>query len=505
MNIIIKWGVILLVTFWLAGCARQAIPLKREFRAVWMATVSNIDWPSSPHLSSSDQKGEFRYLLDYHKMNGFNAIILQIRPAADAFYYSEVEPWSVWLTGETGSPPQPYYDPLHYMIEETHDRGMEFHAWFNPYRAAVSADILPEDSGNIVYQHPEWFLQYGDRLYFDPGIPAVRAYVTRIVMDVVNRYDIDAVHFDDYFYPYKISGEDFPDSISFARYGYAFSSKADWRRYNVDRMVQMLSDSIKKVDPLVKFGISPFGVWRNQSQDPTGSATQAGQTNYDDLYADVIKWLSQGWIDYVIPQLYWNIGFAPADYQELAGWWSKHHYDKHLYIGHGAYKIDPNSKIPGWREPGQIPAQLRINRKSKVIKGSAYFSSKSLVNNPLGISDILRTDFYRYPALIPLMPWIDQEAPAPPRQLTVMEDVQGVKLGWQPGSGNDQVRYYLIYRFKKSEKVNLNDPRHILAQVRAPITFFIDPDQCKCKYVVTALDRLYNESTGSEPVEIISP
>ena len=285
-----KKNFLLLILFcdiFLVG-AQTKIP-KYEFRAVWVATVSNIDWPSKPGLSTGEQQNEIIAILDSHQKLGMNAIILQVRPAADTFYQSGLEPWSRYLTGNPGQPPKPFYDPLAFWIKECHNRGMELHAWLNPYRVAQkSIELL---AGNhIAFQHSEWILKYGDKLYFDPGLPETRDFVIKVVKDIVARYDVDAIHFDDYFYPYPLK-EDFPDTTSFAKYnrGFKIENKADWRRDNVDITIKTLNDTIKATKPWVKFGISPFGVWRNIADDPKGSNTKAGTTNYDHLYAEVIK------------------------------------------------------------------------------------------------------------------------------------------------------------------------------------------------------------------------
>ena len=312
-------------------------PPQYEFRAVWIATVENIDWPSKKALPVAQQKAEFIKLLDMHKRNGMNAVVMQIRPVTDAFYPSQYEPWSEYLTGRQGLPPSPYYDPLEFMINETHKRGMEFHAWVNPYRAVFNIKLSSVSPTHVTRLFPKWFLTYGSKKYFDPGLPEAREHVTRVIRDVVERYDLDAIHFDDYFYPYKIPGKEFPDQASFARYGNGMA-KDDWRRSNVDTIIKMLSETIKSVNPRVKFGISPFGVWRNKSKDPMGSNTRAGVTNYDELYADILLWLREGWIDYVAPQLYWEIGFPLADYTVLLDWWSRYSYGKQVYIGHGIYR-----------------------------------------------------------------------------------------------------------------------------------------------------------------------
>ena len=319
---------------------------KREMRAVWVATVRNIDWPSKQGLSVADQQKELIDLIDLHKENGMNVIVFQVRPACDAMYQSTYEPWAQWLTGIQGKTPEPFYDPLEYIIEECHKRNMELHAWFNPYRAVSDYETFLLDSSHIAIQHPEMIIAYGKNKYLNPGLPETRDYVTKIVADVVSGYDIDAVHMDDYFYPYKIAGLELPDEDTFRKYsrGFAESKKEDWRRDNVDLVIKMLQDTIKSIKPWVKFGISPFGVWRNSNVDPKGSDTKAGQTNYDDLYADILKWLKKGWIDYVTPQAYWHIGFEIADHKIIAEWWNGNSFNRNLYIGHGIHRLDKKSK-----------------------------------------------------------------------------------------------------------------------------------------------------------------
>ena len=373
-----------------------------EFRGVWIATVDNIDWPQKTSTVYS-QKTEFIRQLEQHKRNGMNAVIVQVRPSADAFYPSSLEPWSQWLTGVQGRSPSPYYDPLQFMIEETHKRGMEFHAWLNPYRAnfnIASASIAPN---HITRIHPDWFLTYGGKKYFDPSNPDGQKHVIAVVKDIVKRYDVDAIHMDDYFYPYRIAGKEFPDAASYIRSGSKLS-KDDWRRSNVDSIIKKINEVIKQEKPYCKFGISPFGVWRNKSVDPEGSNTKAGQTNYDDLYADILLWMQSGWVDYVAPQLYWEIGHKLADYQELVDWWSRHSYGCHIYIGHGIYRAF--EKGAAWKNPKELPNQIRMLREYPEVRGSIYFSSKSFDRNPNGWNDSLQNNYYKTPALIPEMNWL---------------------------------------------------------------------------------------------------
>ncbi|SHK15099.1 Uncharacterized lipoprotein YddW, UPF0748 family [Reichenbachiella agariperforans] len=478
---------------------------KREFRAAWIATVKNIDWPSKPGLTVEDQKAEYRKLLDHHEMTGINAVIVQVRPSADALYYSEKEPWSRYLTGVSGQAPDPYYDPLTFMIDEAHDRGMEFHAWFNPYRALVDFEEMPEDSTNLLYTKPEWFVTYGDRMYFDPGIPEVKSYVTDVIKDVTVRYDIDAVHFDDYFYPYRIWGKEFPDSLSFATYGQDFEleQKDDWRRENVNTVIQMLNDTIKSVKPWVKFGISPFGVWRNIADDPRGSDSDAGQTNYDDLFADVLLWMEEGWIDYVLPQLYLHIDHPKLSYSKVLKWWNEQPFNGHVYVGHASYRIGLEGADSAWQNPSEVPDQIRLSRELENIQGGAYFSAKSMLQNPLGFSDSLRTDLYSTKALIPAMSWLGRKIPTMPDSISAQNEFDGVYLNWQ--MPDSTAKYVAIYRFEGKETGDFEDPKNILDIQRASTTFYVDKSvqrRKKYTYAVTALSRLYNESKPSKGVMI---
>jgi uncharacterized lipoprotein YddW (UPF0748 family) len=378
--------------------------VKTEFRAVWVASVDNIDWPSKKGIAVDSQKAEFIRLLNLHKQNGMNAIIMQIRPATDAFYPSTYEPWSEWLSGVQGKPPTPYYDPLQFMIRETHKRNMEFHAWCNPYRADFKIGTASIAPSHITRLHPDWFLNYGDKKYFDPGNKNAQAFVEEVIRDITERYAVDAIHFDDYFYPYRIAGKEFPDSVSYKRYGKGMN-KEDWRRSNVDSIIMALANTIKKTKPSVKFGISPFGVWRNSDKDARGSNTKAGQTNYDDLYADILLWLQKGWIDYVAPQLYWEFGHKAAPYEILIDWWSKHTYGKHCYIGLGIYRAGSND---AWKDSTQLPRQIQLLRNTANIQGMIFFSSKTFNKNPNGWNDSLHFNYFKEAATIPEMNWMQK-------------------------------------------------------------------------------------------------
>ncbi len=379
---------------------------KYEFRGVWIASVDNIDWPLKGMLNVDSQKNEYIRQLDMHKANGMNAVIVQVRPAADAFYPSPYEPWSQWLTGTQGKPPVPFYDPLQFMIEEAKKRGFAFHAWLNPYRADFKIGASSIGPSHITKLHPEWFLEYGDKKYFDPANKDAQQFFVNVVRDIVNRYDIDAIHIDDYFYPYRITGKEFPDSISYLN-SKSKLNKEDWRRSNVDTIIKAISIVIKREKGYVQFGISPFSVWRNKEKDSRGSDSKAGQTNYDDLYADILLWLKEKWIDYVAPQLYLEIGHDKIDYVKLLDWWSKNSFGRHLYIGHGIYRASGTSPTnAAWRKPDELPNQIKRLRQYSNVQGSIYFSSKSFNNNPNGWCDSLKNNYYKNPTQVPPMEWL---------------------------------------------------------------------------------------------------
>ena len=473
---------------------------RREFRAVWVATVNNIDWPSKPGLSSDQQKKEAIEILDMHSKNGMNAIIMQIRPASDALYQSDLEPWSRYLTGTPGKAPHPFYDPLQFWIEQCHQRNMEFHAWLNPFRVALNASE-PLAANHIAFKHPEWIVNYGDKLCFDPGLPQTREFVVKVVNDIVARYDVDAIHFDDYFYPYPLK-DDFPDANSFAQYnrGFLGTQKADWRRENVDLIIRMLSENIKKTKPWVKFGISPFGVWRNKSDDPEGSETTAGTTNYDHLYADILKWQKNGWIDYCLPQLYWQIGHPSVDFLTLSNWWAAHAYNRAMYIGHSVYKLEANSVIPEWKDPNQLIKQIQLIRQIPQIGGSAFYSSIHFKRDLFGFTESLQNNIYKHPALVPAMPWIDNKAPNPPHRFRK----RGQKLKWKVGQSNnemDKTVGYVVYMNPVEQVFNAKNPEHIFTITHGKsMVFKPNSRKLRRKYEIriSALDRLHNESEVSK-------
>ncbi|MGW3469313.1 glycoside hydrolase family 10 protein [Saccharopolyspora sp. NPDC000995] len=345
-------------------------------RGMWIAGVENIDWPSKPGLSVAAQQDEYRKLLDQAVANKLNAVFVQVRPTADAFWPSPLEPWSHWLTGRQGQ--DPGYDPLRFMIDETHKRGLRFHAWFNPYRISMTDDpqaLVPEHPAR---RHPEWTFAYGGKLYYDPGVPLARAFVTDAIMNAVENYDVDGVHLDDYFYPYPVGGQQIPDEKTFAEHGKDFADIADWRRHNVDQLVSGLDARVHRAKPDAAFGVSPFGIWRNAASDPAGSDTK-GLESYSAIYADSRKWVREGWVDYIAPQVYWQIGHPAADYAALIPWWSKtvSGTGVDLYIGQAAYRVGRE----GWTDPGELSAHLTLNSKHRGVNGDIYFSAKSLTTN----------------------------------------------------------------------------------------------------------------------------
>ncbi|MFF8270159.1 glycoside hydrolase family 10 protein [Streptomyces sp. NPDC016562] len=364
-----------------------------EFRGMWIASVVNVDWPSESGLSASRQRAELLALLDTAVERKLNAVILQVRPAADALWPSKLEPWSQWLTGEQGV--DPGWDPLGTAVAQAHARGLELHAWFNPYRVANHTDLDRLVSTHPARRNPGWTVEYGGKLYYNPGLPEVRRFVQDAMLDAVSRYPVDAVHWDDYFYPYPVDGEYFDDDEAYEEYGGSFESRADWRRHNTDTLVREMSERLRTVRPAARFGISPFGIWRNADRDPLGSRTQSLAT-YDDLYADTRKWVKEGWIDYIVPQAYWHIGHPTADYAALVPWWARTvaGTDVELYIGEALYRCDADSPTAAWRDPAELSKHLRLARDYPEVRGHAYFSAKQVAADPNGAMARVVADHY---------------------------------------------------------------------------------------------------------------
>ncbi len=479
---------LLFITFIPFLIKAENIAPKRELRAVWIATVGNIDWPSRPGLSAQQQQQEFLSYLDFLQRTGFNAVIVQVRPAADAFYPSVYEPWSRYLSGKQGQPPFPKYDPLDFMINECHKRNMEFHAWFNPYRALVNSSVNPNPPTHVTRTHPEWLIHYGGKSYFDPGIPEAREYILKVILDVVNRYDIDAVHIDDYFYPYPIPGKPFPDQASYKKYSNGLSIE-DWRRENVNMFISQLNTNIKKEKSWVKFGVSPFGIWRNNHIDPEGSATR-GSSCYDDLYSDVRQWIQRKWIDYVAPQLYWEHGHRVAAYDVLLPWWKENTTQRQLYIGLGLYRM-VDAKTSPWNNSGEILKQIRSARNLHT-DGLVFFSVSNFSKIKQDIADSLQQVYFGSIAIPPAMPWLDNTPPAAPL-VHCSINPNGIVMQWEQKNPQKESLKYLVYRFDQNEKIDISDSRKIIALTQN--RFFTDKDGNKnYKYVITTLDRLWNES-----------
>jgi uncharacterized lipoprotein YddW (UPF0748 family) len=463
---------------------------KHELRAAWVATIGNIDWPSNATKGDSyAQQQEFINLLNTMQNAGINAVIVQVRPAADAFYESSFETWSRYITGTEGQAPIPYYDPTKFMIDECHKRGIEFHAWFNPYRALVDARKNTHPYNHATYTHPEWFVNYGGKKYFDPGIPAVRKYVQDVVCEVVAKYDIDAVHFDDYFYPYKIGNLDFPDKKSYAVYMDTFYDKGDWRRNNVNLFIKEISAKIKAIKPTVKFGISPFGIWRNIAKDADGSCTNGCQ-NYDDLYADVLLWQKNKWIDYVMPQLYWERGHRSADFTTLLNWWSLHTYGRGLYIGQGLYQMGVNTKSQ-WRNGTEIPEQINDIRSTKNVSGYSLYSANGFYKNKYGIVQTLQYNTNAAKAIVPPMKWLDSIAPQKPIVKTQKNNDGFLQLSLTQKSID--ANCFVIYKFDKNEKIDITNPQKIEA-IQNGTNYITKQLASNYRYVVTSLDKIHNES-----------
>lgn len=491
--------VLLVVLFFIATSTYAQTP-KREFRAAWIATVSNIDWPSKPGLPASEQQKEFIDRLDKLQALGCNAVIVQVRPACDAFYNSVEEPWSRYLTGTQGKPPFPYYDPLTFMLEEAHKRNMEFHAWFNPYRALTDKNKNPNPPDHVTKKHPEWIVNYGPKAYLNPGLAEVREYVIRVIMDVVKRYDIDGVHLDDYFYPYRIANVEFPDQLTFKNCSRGYTDKEEWRRNNVDLFVAELNKQMKQVKPYVKFGISPFGVWRNASKDPKGSETRGGQTCYDDLYSDVLLWMREGWIDYLVPQLYWEHGHRLAAFDVLLPWWENNTYNRHIYYGLGVYRM-LNATKGAWAGTKELLWQIKDIRYTTKHPGVVLYSSSNFDKLNNGIKDSV-AKYNTYPAFPPTMPWLDTTVPPAPN-LELEPYTKGVLLKWSGQNPLNEPLKFVVYRFNKSERIDLEKTSSILAIV--PDTEYFDKDGDNGKeyrYIVTAVDRLWNESRPSNAVTL---
>jgi uncharacterized lipoprotein YddW (UPF0748 family) len=482
------------------------ITSKREFRGAWIHVIGQGQYKN---MSVDEMKQYFVQILDSLQAYNINALIFQVRPTADAVYKSDIEPWSYYLTGKQGHAPQGNFDPMAFLIVETHKRNMEFHAWLNPYRVTASANDVLCDS-HIYHKHPEWFVKYGNQIYFDPGLPESREHICKVVKDIVKRYDIDAIHVDDYFYPYPIEGENFPDEISFFKYaasqGFEPDQRDDWRRNNVNVLIKEIKQTITKTKSWVRFGVSPFGIYRNKKSTPDGSGSKTnGLQNYDNLYADVKLWVEKWWIDYNIPQLYWEIGHKMADYETLIKWWSRNNYGAHLYIGQSVSRTMDASDLQDATK-NQLSRKMELERTLPAVYGNCFWSGYELIKNRGGIVDSLRNHYHPYPALIPA--YLHQHAKAP-------KDVKSLKARWTPDgyvlswkrNGNPKnpkkAQYYVIYRFKGNERINLDDPSKIV-RITRDISYLLPYENGTktYQYVVTSVDRFHNETKKGKTINV---
>lgn len=466
---------------------------KYEMRASWISTVANIDLV--PGMSEVEYRSWADSTIKELERKNFNAVVFQVKPTSDALYPSELAPWSKYITGEAQGT-DPGYDPLQIMLDTAHDYGLELHAWINPYRVTMASDRLEDlHEDNIAVKHPEWVVQHGSQHYLDPGIPGVRDYLIDTVKELVTNYDVDAVHMDDYFYP----GVDFADDETFEEYGRDFDDIGDWRRNNVNELVGNINLAIKDIKSWVQFGISPSGIWRNVSEDPTGSETN-GQGHYDALFADSRHWIREELIDYITPQIYWSRELAIANYSILLDWWSNEtrDYDVNLYIGMADYKVN-NNFDEAWNNPYELPEQILDNRSNDEAKGQMHFTLRDIFANQIGYSDIIEEEIYNNKALTPEILWNGSEVPEQPAGIELTRQADGMKLTIE--SDDLETRKFVIYRSDIDKAVDYNNPENIVGVVYNndnEVTFFddeADPDKLYT-YGVTSISK-----TGVESVE----
>ncbi|WP_020527830.1 glycoside hydrolase family 10 protein [Flexithrix dorotheae] len=481
-------------------------PPKHEFRAIWITTLNNMDWPSKKGLSIEEIKAEYIKILDNCVEANLNAVIVQVRPSGDSFYKSNYEPWSEWLMGEQGKAPENGFDPLTFMLEETHKRNMEFHAWLNPLRAVYHTRFSNIHESHIVNRKPQWFLTYGSMKIFNPGIPEVREYLIGLCEDLVSRYDIDGLHFDDYFYPYPQPDMKLKDDAQYWKYKGDSKDKDEWRRNNISQLVMDINTATKAVNPKLKFGISPAGVWRNIYDSPLGSHTRGGVTSYDHLNADIRLWLEKGWIDYVAPQVYFSTKLKSVNYRTLIRWWDKNSFGRHLYIGHAAFKVYWDSD-KSWYDKTEIPKQITYNRRFKNIQGSVFFRAKNFLRNRGNFRDSLANFYYRTPALVPPMTWLDDISPNSPENFKLKIEGLHASLTWtKPAEAEDGdcVYKYALYKIPNdtNPEDGIQNPENLMTIIPAQDTSFVIKEielVEKYSFVLTSLDRMNNESKPAIP------
>ena len=477
-------------------CCAQDLELmqqpKREFRGAWIQCVNG----QFLGKTSEQIRNMLSKQLDVLQKAGINAVLFQVRPEGDALYYSSYEPWSRFLTGRQGMPPEDGWDPLAWMVKECHDRGMECHAWINPYRMKTKGTKEMAITHTAIL-HKEWIIRYGDQFILNPALKESRNYTCLVVEDIINKYDVDGIHMDDYFYPYPEPGVTFDDEHFFKNDPRGFNNIADWRRDNVNLLVKDIHDLIRSKAPWVKFGISPFGIYRNDpngQNSPYGSATK-GLQNYDDLYADIVKWQSEGWVDYLIPQIYWNIGTKVADYQILAHWWNDYCNNRPVYIGQDVERtikgIDPNDSTKN-----QMNAKYTIQRSLNNIQGSCQWYAAMIEENPAGYRTALERVYHRYPALQPRMTFIKEKAPKRPGRIRVKIEGNITVLSWKPDHTKREVNRviaYVVYDFPPGQIMDFENPKYIKIITRNNSVAF-KGDIFNHTIAVTALDHFHNES-----------
>lgn len=504
---------VLFIVFSLLALGQQ--PPKREMRGAWIATFSNIDWPNRTQ-TPAQQRAAFLTILEHHKATGLNTLYIQVRSQCDAMYPSSIEPWSADLTGTQGKAPSPDWDPMQFMIDECHKRGIEFHAWINPYRAVSNTGNLPGFAANHVAKlHPDWLLSQGTLRVLDPGLQVVRDHITSVITDIVQRYAVDGIHFDDYFYPPAAPAGTTPynDDSSFTLDPRGFTVRADWRRDNVSLLIKRLNDTIQALKPWVKFGVSPSGIYRNSTNPAIGTPT-SGLEHYTTLFADTKKWLQEGWVDYIAPQVYWYIGQPGANYAAIVPWWNNQANGRHIYIGMAGYKVNDPAQGVNWANPSMIPNEMRMNRDPLYpnIKGQAIYNTSSMRSaTKLGFRDSLRLFFYQKPALLPRMPWRDSIAPGSPASLTVVKyPGDSVVLNWAKPTAADELDKairFVIYRSEDST-IDISNANNILAITNTDTSVYADKSGVPGTtyyYTVTALDHFHNESEVSNRASNLPP
>lgn len=482
----------------LSGLSFSQVNHKHELRATWVCTVYNLDYPSHNKLKEGQLKSEMDSILFTAKKYNLNTIFFQVRASGDAFYKSKTEPWSYWLSGKEGKPAPNSFDPLQYMIERGHELGIEIHAWFNLFRAVSHKKFFPPSTSHVATMHPEWLYSHGNKAFIDPGVPGARDYLNGVVKEVVLNYDIDGVHLDDYFYHQEINGFRINDANAFKQYNPSNLSKADWRRDNINKIILGLNDTISKYKPLMKFGVSPFPVWRNKNADPDGCPTLRAMEAYSDQYADTRKWIKNEWVDYLMPQVYWRNSHPSVSHDSIAQWWNKHSYTRHVYLGNAMYKVG-SADHPEWLSGQELLDQISTARKLKNIQGNGLYKAGAVLQNPKNILDSLRINFYHYPSLPPVISWKDSIPPLAPSKLTGRGTQIGSELAWTKELQAEDGQYaakYVIYRFLENEDINIKTGDHIIGitGTRRYLDINVQQDH-NYIYIVTSVDRSNNEST----------